>query len=90
MKWWLEKNDIEMSSMDNKGKYVVAERFIRTLKNEIYKCVPSKSKNVYTDKLDDIFNKYNNTYHGTIKIKPADVKWRTYINSSKEVNDEVI
>ena len=90
MKWWLEKNDIEMSSMDNKGKYVVAERFIRTLKNEIYKCVPSKSKNVYIDKLDDIFNKYNNRYHGTIKIKPADVRWRTYINSSKEVNDEVI
>ena len=45
-------------------------------------------KNVYIDKLDDIFNKYNNTYHGTIEMKPVGLKSRTYINSSKEVNDE--
>ena len=48
----------------------------------------SISKNVYTDKLDDIVNKYNNTYHTTIKMKPVDVKSNTYINSSKEINDK--
>ena len=48
----------------------------------------SVSKNVYIDKLDDIVNKYNNTYHRTIKLKSVDVKWNTYINSSKEINDK--
>ena len=43
-----------MYSTNNKGKFVVAERFIRTLKNKIYKYMTSKSKNVYIDKLDDI------------------------------------
>ena len=46
----------------------------------------SISKNVYIDKLDDIVNKYKNTYHRTIKIKHVDVKPSTYIDSSKEVN----
>ena len=48
----------------------------------------SISKNVYIDKLDDIVNKYNNTYHSTIKMKPVDVKSNTYIDSSKEINDK--
>ena len=43
---------------------------------------------MYTNKLDDIVNKYNNTYHSTNKMKPSDVKSNTYINSSKEVNDK--
>ena len=43
---------------------------------------------MYIDKLDDIVNKYNNTYHKKIKIKPADVKQSTYIDSSKEINNE--
>ena len=47
----------------------------------------SVSKNVYIDKLDDIVNKYNNIYHSTIKVKPVDVKSNTYIDSSKETND---
>ena len=47
----------------------------------------SVSKNVYIDKLDDTVNKYNNTYHSTIKVKPVDVKSNTYIDSSKETND---
>ena len=47
---------------------VVAERFIRTLKNKIYKHMAAVSKNVYVDVLDDIVNKYNNTFHRTIKI----------------------
>ena len=57
MKSWLEKkNDIEMYSTYNEGKSVVAERFIRTLKNKIYKYMTSISKNGYIDKLDDIVN----------------------------------
>ena len=46
------------------------------------------SQNVYIDKLDDIVNKYNNTYHSTIKMKPVDVKSNTYINCRKEINDK--
>ena len=46
------------------------------------------SKNVYIDKLDDIVNEYNNTYHRTIKMKPADVEDNTYIDFEKEVNDK--
>ena len=46
------------------------------------------SKNIYIDKLDDIVNKYNNTCHSTIKMKPVDVKSNTYIDSSKEINNK--
>ena len=77
-----------MYSIHNEGKCVVAERFIRTLKNKIYKYMTSVSKNVYIDKLDDIVNEYNNTYHRTIKMKPVDVKDNTYIDFKKEVNDK--
>ena len=66
-----------MYSIHNEGKSVVAERFIRTLKTKIYKYMTSISKNVYIDKLDDIVNKYNNTYNRTIKMKPVDVKDNT-------------
>ena len=88
MKSWLEKNAIEMYSTHNEGKSVVVERFIRTLKSKIYKYMTSISKNVYIDKLDGIINKYNNTYHSTIRTKPVNVKSSTYIVSSKEVNNE--
>ena len=77
-----------MYSTNNEGKSVIAERFIRTLKNKIYKYMTSISKNVYIDKLDDIVKKYNNTYHTSIKMKPVDVKDNTYINFKKEVNDK--
>ena len=87
MKLWLEKNGIERYSMHNAGKSVIAEIFIRTLKNKIYKYMTSISKTVYIDKLDDIVNKYNNTY-STIKMKPVDVKSNTYIDFSEEVNDK--
>ena len=86
-KKWLKDNDIEMYSVHNEEKSVVAERFIRTLKTKIYKYMTSVSKNVYIDKLDDIVNEYNNTYHRTIKMKPVDVKDNTYIDFKKEVND---
>ena len=62
-----------MYSIHNAGKPVVAERFIRTLKNKIYKYMTAIPKNLYIDKLDDLVNEYNNTYHRTIKMKPADV-----------------
>ena len=77
-----------MYSTNNEGKSVVAERFIRTLKNEIYKHVTLTSKNVCIDKLDDIVNQYNNTYHRTIKMKLIDVKDYTYINIDKKVEDK--
>ena len=54
VKSWLGKNDIEMYSMHNEGKSVIAERFIRTLKNKIYKYMISISKNMYIDKSDVI------------------------------------
>ena len=63
-----------MYSTHNEGKSVVAERFIRTLKNKIYKRMTAISKNVYFDVLDDIVDKYNNSYHSTIKMKPIDIK----------------
>ena len=71
-----------MYSTHNEGKSVV------TLKNKISKYRTSKSKKVYVDKLDDIVNKYNDTCHRTIKMKPIDVKDNTYINIGKEVNDK--
>ena len=80
VKKWLKDNNIEMYSIHNERKSVVAERFIRTLKTKIYKYLTSTSKNVYIDKLDDIVNEYN-TYHRTIKMKPVDVKDNTYIDS---------
>ena len=76
-----------MYSRHNEGKSVVAEKFNRTLKNKIYKYMTSISKNVYIDKLDDIVNACNNTFHRTIKMKPIDVKGNTYIDFGKEVND---
>ena len=80
VKPFFQNNAIEMYSRHSKRKSVIAERFIRILKNKIYKYVTSVSKNVYIDKLDDMVNKYGNTYHSTIKMKPVDVKLNTYIN----------
>ena len=69
MKLWLEKNDIEVYSAHNQVKSIVAERFIRTLKNRIYKYM---------------INKYNNTYHSAIKMKPCNVKSSKYIDPHKK------
>ena len=88
MKSWLQKNAIEMYSTHNEGKSVIAERFITTLKNKIYKYTTSISKNFYIDKLDDIVNRYKNAYHNAIKMKPVDVKFSTYIDFNKETNDK--
>ena len=88
MQSFLQNNDTEMYSMKNEGKSVVAERFIRTLKNKIYKYMTSISKNIYIDKFDDIVNKYNSTYHSTIKMKLVDVKSNIFIDSRKEINNK--
>ena len=87
-KKWLKGNDIVMNSTNNEGKSVIAERFIRTLKNKIYKYMTSISENVYIDKLDNIVKEYNNTYHPSIKMKPVDVKDNTYIDFKKEINNK--
>ena len=81
-------NAIEMHSTHNEGKSVFTERFIRTSKNKINKYMTAISGDVYIDKLDDIVNEYNNTYHRTIKMKPVDVKHYISNVSSKEVNDK--
>ena len=73
-KKWLQDNDITMYSTNNEGKSVVAERFIRTLKNKIHKYMTSISKNVYIDKLDDIVDEYKNTYHTSILKKELMIK----------------
>ena len=78
-----------MYSRHTEGKSIIAERFIRALKDRIYKYATLVSKSGYIDKLDDIVNKYNNTYHSTIKIKHSDVKSNTYIDSSKKINDKI-
>ena len=85
-KKWLSGNDIEMCSTFNENKSVVAERFIRTLKNKLYKHMTVTNKNVYYDVLDDIVDKYNSAKHSTIKMKPVDVKnnKRVYIDEHNE------
>ena len=88
MKLLLEKNDMERHSTHNEGKSVIAERFIWTVKNKIYKYMTSVSKDFYIDKLDDIVNKCNNTYQNRIKMKPGDLKLSTYTDFSKEINEK--
>ena len=78
-----------MYSTYNEGKSVVAERFIRTLKNKLYKHMTATNKNVYYDVLDDIVNEYNNTKHSTIKMKPKDVKDDTTKSSAIARNKRV-
>ena len=80
-----------MYSTYNEGNSVVAERFIRTpLKNKIFKHMTAISKNVYFDVLDDIVNKYNNTVHRTIKMKPIDVTDDSYAEYSEDFNKKVL
>ena len=78
-----------MYSTYNEGKSVVAERFIRTLKNKLYKHMMATGKNAYYDVLDDIVNEYNNTKHSTIKMKPIDVRDDTTKSSAIARNKRV-
>ena len=86
LKSLLHDNGIEMYSTHNKGKSV-AERFIRTLKNKIYKKINAVSKNVYSNKLDKIVDKDSKTYLRTIKIKPAGFQLGTYVEYDLEYYD---
>ena len=85
-KSFLKENDIEMCSTFNEGKSIVAERFIKTLKNKICKHMTSICKHVYFNDLDDIVKKYNNTVHSSIKMKPKDVTDIKYVEYSEETN----
>ena len=85
-RYFLKDNDISMYSTYNEGRSVVAERFVKTLKNKIYKHMTSTGKNVYFDVIDDINNKYNNTYHSSIKMKPKDVTDSVFVEYSEEFN----
>ena len=75
-----------MYSTYNEGKSGVAERFIRTLKNKIFKHMIAISKNVYFIVLNNIVNKYNNTVHRTIKMKPIDVTDESYAKYNEDFN----
>ena len=83
-KRFLKINNTEMYSTHNGGKS--AERFIRTLKNKIFKHMRGVSKNVYFEVLDDIVNKYNNTVHRSIKMKPTDIKSDSYPGYNEDSN----
>ena len=80
-KWFLKINNIEMYSKYstyNERKFVIVERFIRTLKNKIFKHMTDILNSVYFDVLDDIVNKYNKKVHRTIQMKPVDVTSDSY------------
>ena len=79
-----------MYSTHNKGKSVVAERFVGTLKNKIFKHIAAISKNVCFDVLDDIVNKYNNAVHRTIKMKPIDVTSDSMLNTMKILTEWIL
>ena len=84
-KSFLKENDIEMYSTHNEGKSVVAERFIKTLKNKIYKHM-TIGKNVYFNVLYNIVNKYDNSIRSSIKMKPKDVKDDSFVEYIEESN----
>ena len=75
-----------MYSTYNEGKSVIAGRFIRTLKNKIFKHMTAISKNVSIDVLDNIVNKYNNTVYRTIKMKPTDVTDDSCVDYNEDFN----
>ena len=83
---FLKINNIKMYSTFNEGKSVVAKKFIRTLKNTIFKHMTAISSNIYFNKLDDIVNNYNNTVHRTIKMKPIDVTPNSYAEYNEDSN----
>ena len=87
---FLKMNNIEMYSTYNEGKLVAAERFIRTLKNRIFKHMTVVSKNVNFDAFGDIINKYNSTVHRTIKMKPIDVTPDCYAKYNGDPNKKIL
>ena len=85
-KRFLKINNIEMYSTYNERKSVAAERFIRMLKNKIFKHMTAISKNVYFDVLATIVDKYNTTVHKTIKKKLIDVTSDSYAEYNEDFN----
>ena len=84
----LQENGIIMYSTHSEGKSIVAERFARTLKNNIYKHMKAASKNAYFNVLNDIVDEYNNTYQKTNKMKPIDVKSDSFAAYTEESNEK--
>ena len=87
-KRFLNINNIEMCSAYKEGKSVVAEKFIRTLKNKIFKHMAAISKNVCFDVLDNIVNKYNNIVHRSIKMEPINAISDSYAEYNKDSNEK--
>ena len=87
---FLKTDNIEMYSTYNEGKSVAAERFIRTLKSKIFKHMTGIQEIIYFDVLDGIVNKYNNTVHKTIKIKPIDVISDSYAEYNEDSNEKLV
>ena len=77
-----------MYSTYNQGKSVMAERFIKTFKNKMWKHVTAVSKNVYFHVTDDINDEYN-TFHKTIKMKPVDVKSNSYAEYNENSKEKI-
>ena len=84
----LKKKEIEMYSTNNERKSIVAEKFIKTLKNKIYKYMTAVGKNVYFNALDDTVKDYNNSIHNSITMKPEDVKDNSFVENAEETNKE--
>ena len=83
---FLKISNSKMYSTYNEGKFVVAERFIRTLKNKIFKHMTAISKNIYFDALENVVATYNNTIHRTIKMKPIDITSDSYAEYNEDSN----
>ena len=79
-----------MYSTFNEVKSVAAERFIKTLKNKIFYHMTPISENIYFDALDNIVNKYNNTVHRRIKMKPIDVTPDSSVEYNKDSNKKIL
>ena len=89
-KKWLKDNGIEMYSTFNEGNPVVAERFVRISRNNIYKHMTAVSKNVYFDVFDDFVDEYNNIFYRTIKMKPIYVKSDSYAKTMKILMKKIL
>ena len=87
-KRFLKINSIEMYSTYNERKSIVAERFIRTLRNETFKHMTTVSKNIYFDVLDDNVDKHNNTIRRSIKMKPINVTSDSYAEYNEDSNEK--
>ena len=84
----MKDNNIEIYSTHNEGKSVIAESFVGTLENKIYKHMTAISKHVYFDVLNDIVDEYNNTHRRTIKMKPIDVRSDSFAEYNEESNEK--